>query len=306
MLTAAPIRSVHDRILLLRSLDSLSGIDEAGLSLLAEHASRQVVPRGRIFETEGARLRRVNIVVEGRVEIQRRGRLVMIVERGRGVGFLSALAADEQGITARALEDCVMLSIPVEVLRTVYEENFSVVRRTLQVLAVSRLKVRGYLPADPRKPPPVELGDCPAGELTFVQRVMAARIGLFARANMDAVVDIARGSRQLRVPAGQLLWKQGDPAPTYLRLLYGRVQCTRDGGGQIEIGADWILGIFDGMSNQRRAYSVRALSDLVALEADYAALLSVFETHRVLAMQLLAGMARPLLLGEDEPDLEFS
>ena len=301
MLTEIPAGSVRDRVLLLRSLPTFNGLDDEGLTLVAEHARGRTFRAGESVTTEGKPLSHVYILIDGQMTATRHGQRVAVVQRARGVGFLSVMARDEHGVTAVADEETQTLEIPVEVLESGLEENFSLVRNSLRNLASVLVRKRGNLPAPADKPPPFSMGEYREHDHTLVERILDLRSGrgIFQDCNLDAIFAFARRIEQVRVEPGTDFWKIGEPSSYWLRIDYGRVRCTAADGKSVDVGHRYVLGIMDAVGQVKRSYDARAETRVVAYKNQLETLLDVLEMHADLARDFLAVLARAVL---DTPD----
>ena len=128
-----------------------------------------------------------NIVERGAVRVRRRGTEIAVVRRGRGVGFLSILARDENGICAEAIEDSATFEFPAEALLQAYEEDFNFLRNAIRNLARGLLDDRGSLPTRDGIQPPIEEGVLRDRPRTLVERILLLKdAGIFDGKNLDA------------------------------------------------------------------------------------------------------------------------
>jgi len=137
MLGKAPLRGIRDRVLTLRSMSTLSGLDDEGFVLIAEHARNRSFAKGDWLCREGNPIESVYIILDGRVRVSRLGRELVVISRPGGVGWLSTLARDENGIDAVALDDVQALEVPGGVLSDALAENFSLTHRILAKISSS-------------------------------------------------------------------------------------------------------------------------------------------------------------------------
>lgn len=87
-------------------------------------------------------MKQVQIVLQGRVDVSRRGKHLVTVTRSGGVGYLSTQANDEHGVTAVAEQDTVVLEVASQDLIHAYEENYSLLRNSIRALARNILSKR--------------------------------------------------------------------------------------------------------------------------------------------------------------------
>ncbi len=293
MLSEYPNHSIRDRFLLLKALPSLAGLDDDGFSLLAEHTRSRYFEKGELVLQEGHPIEVVRLVVQGRIRVMRNGKLYTMVERPHGVGFVSVLARDPQGVHAEAVEDTQTLEVPVSVLLSAFEKNFSLLRNSLRLSANSLMQRRGNLPVRPERAAPVELGEYAERSETLVERILEiSKTPLFAKCNVEAVVDIARRSREVRVEPGHVFWEVGDPPDFNLRVKYGCVRCENAKGEHVEVGSGFVLGALDPLGDLPRSYRAVAKTKIIAFIGEKNSFLSALETHHDVAMELLSTFAQ--------------
>ena len=295
-LTELPVQSVRDRVLLLRSMAALSSLERDALVLIAEHARERNFAAGEVIIVEGESMETVYLVIRGQVTVTKEGKLIAVVERGYGMGFVSLLARDEQGVHAVANVATRTLALPSDVLLNAFEENFSLVRNSIRLQAATVVQRRGDLPADPKNPPKIEIGTYRERELTLVERMLAIRqTPLFANANIDATAELARANIEVRYEPDTVLWRIGDPSSFSLRIVYGRVQCTNSAGEQIVVGGDYGLGVLDSFSTRPRSYEARTETKVIAFRSNLETFLAIMEANFDLSMELIAILARTQL-----------
>ncbi len=287
---------MRDRFLVLRSLPTIAGIDEEGLFLLAENTRyRRFRAREEVLQ-EGAPIRAVHIVVEGRILESMGGHHLHTAGRSEGVGFIPLMARAPDGVSAIAEVETTTLELPTDVLFDVMEENFSVVRNALCITANNLLALRDNLPAHADHAPTAEVGRYRERPRTLMEIIIETRKGpLFQNANLDAVTDLSRRVREVRFNEGDTLWKIGDSPNFSVRIEYGLVCCQSDSGDEVTVGRDYVLGSMDSLGDRPRAYHARATTPVIAYRIDRDDFLAMLETHYQVALDLLAILATELL-----------
>jgi CRP-like cAMP-binding protein len=296
-----PHRSLRDKVLFLRSQSNLAGIDLEGLALLAENARVRVFQPGETVLQEGAPTPAVYVVMEGELTVRRHGKTTAHVDRGGGAGFPTLLSRDPHGITAVSKGHTVALEIPGEVLVDAYQESFSLIRNNLRLVGRLIVRRRGSLPAAPEAADDGgDLGVYRDVDRTLVEKMIQVRKGIFERCNLDAVVDLARATQELRLDAGQKLWDVGDPSEMWLGIDYGRVRCTNAEGVTVRVTPPFVLGVMDALGVVPRSYEAVAETPIIAFAVSREALLAVLETHFDLAMDFLAMLSGVVVKMLDE------
>ncbi len=296
MLVDLPLPGVRDRVLLLRALDAFEGLDDQALTQLAEHATPRAFRAGEAVFVEGRPVASVHVVVDGQISSRRRGKLLAEVRRPRSVGFLSLLARDDGGVDAAADLPTRTIEVPAAVVLDMIEENASFLRSLLRRTGRGLLGRRGGLPADPAAPPPAEVGEYPARELTTVERVLELRSGgPFAAGSLEPVVELARRQRQVDFAPGERLWAAGEPSTWTLRIIAGLVRCAGDDGRAVTVGRGFVLGNVGALGDLPRSFEARAETRVVGYRGELDDILAVIESHPELGRELLTVLSRMLL-----------
>ena len=159
---------------------------------------------------------------------------------------------------------------------------------------------RGGLPAPRDQPPPsVELGVYRPQGRTLVERLIrdACHSALLARQHRGADRAAAQHARAAP-PAGEVLFRVGDPSPFWFVVEYGRIACTNGAGERMDVGAGFVIGMMDAIGQQQRSYEARAETQVVVQRIDLEPYLGVLELHSDLARDVLANIARTSLDGK--------
>jgi CRP-like cAMP-binding protein len=284
---------LRERVLMLRSIEWFDGLDDRALLLLTEHARSVRYRSGQIISHANQAVRAVYVVSTGEVSLDREGGELRFGP-GTAFGAMALLARKPLGL-ARTLTDTRILEIPAPVFEAAIDENFSVLRGTLRATGAAVLKARGNLPADPEAQREVELGTFHEQPRTLVERLIELRAGPFGYMNLDALVDLARHMREVRVPAGQLLWSVGDPSTHAFHVDYGKVRCTATDGRSVDVGRGFTIGVLDVWGSEGRVYEAKAETDLIGFSVDFENFLSLLETHVEVGIDILRGFAQSII-----------
>ena len=290
---ALPRAGLRDRVLFLRTVDSLEGLDDQGLALLAEHAVPRAYGKGDVLTAEGEPPVALIFVVDGRVATTRKGAAGPFVGRGEGLGMVAVMGEMTSDL-AIAAEDTNTLEIPVAAFRVVLEESFSLLRHALRVMGATLSRARNHLPADPDAPLP-EKGTYIEKTRTLIELLIEIRRGAWAFMNIDALVDVARAMKEIRVPAGHVFWKVGETSTYVLHVVYGHIRCTSADGRSAVVGFDFTLGVNDVWSGEARPYEARAETDMIAYRIDYEDFIVICEMHATVGLDMLRIIARDYL-----------
>jgi CRP-like cAMP-binding protein len=284
---------LRDRVLLLRAVENFTGLDEDGLTLLAEHARSRAFRKGEVIMEAGGPARSIHIIVEGQVTLTRK-RSPLVMRDGSSFGVLSVIAGAP---TARVVADVDTrtLEIPAAAFNIAIEENFSMLRNALRQIGLTLLRARGRLPADPRNAPAVNIGTYFPRTKTLAQRLMELRTGPYATMNLDALVDLARRMVEWRVPAGHVFWSVDEPSNFALHVDYGRVRCTAADGSSMDVGSNFTLGVMDSWASTPRSYAARAETDLIGYRIADEDFFSIMEMHNEVGLDMLRNIARDIV-----------
>lgn len=291
--------SVRDRLLAVRSLGILEGLDDDAALLLAEYSKVTTFEPEQEVTSATEEPDSVYIVLEGRLSVPRPHGAPIVIDNGRGVGVIGVLANNGKGRRSVADVATRALQIPKDVFLTALEESFSIGRNVLKVFAGMLLDARGTLPSDMDAIPGDGIMEERTETRTLVERVIElSRTGIFIGANLDAIFDVARTLRQVRVPPGHVFFSAGEKARTVVRLLAGRMGCTAPDGSTVELRRGYVLGGLAAMAGRKHAFEARSLTEVVAYEFNFEDFLVVLEAHPELMMRMLSTLAAQLL---DEP-----
>lgn len=296
MLTDLSIQTVRDRMLLLRSLPSFAPLEDESLTLLAEHIRVRSCRDGEVLLTLGEPVHHAYVVLEGRVQWQRKGRAPAISAHQDVVGWITLMARDPDGLDARAIGDSLVLELPADVLEHALEDDFGIVRNSIRLGGMALLAARGNLPSPRGRSVPFDMGVLRPERRTLVERLIDMRkVPLFARANAEALIALVRSSDEARFEPGEVIWRVGDVANFWLLIEYGRLRCTNEDGEHQDVGAGFVLGIMDSLAQVSRAYEVRADTLVITNRIHLESFLGVLESHFELARDYLAFMAQTVL-----------
>lgn len=283
--------SLRSRVLALRSMPFLSTRHSNELTALAHHAVVRSFGDGDILVSRGEHVRSVFLLTRGVAVYRDDARVVERFEAPGSIGLIPMLASAAAPFDATAEGDVMALEVDADTLLAFFEDSFPVTEQAIRGLAMQLLDRRGRLPCDPHNPPPAVAGDRPAGPIDFVDRLLTLSAQpFFADVNLDALAEMARRQDEVTFAAGDRIWRLGDPSDTGLRIAYGVVRCSGD-NGEVDIGHDYALGLFDSLARLPRAYSLQAVTDVVALTMSPEAVYGVIEEHFELGRGLLAALA---------------
>jgi CRP-like cAMP-binding protein len=287
-----------ERILYFKKLDKLADLSAAELTVIADHADERFFPKGGRLFREGEPVGAVHLLVEGEVEVQRRGRSLGRYGPGVGLGGLGLFARDTEGWDVTAITDTLTLELEADSLFEVFEDRFPILLHVLRTTCRQLLDLLVHREIDPRRGIPSAPPLPPGGrDLDLVERIFFLRQMLpFQRSSINALFELSRGLTQVRFPPGVTLWREGDPAPGIYLILSGHVSAVSETRGlRFRPGPGYPLGSMEAVSSSPRWYEAVTETPLVALQGNAEALIDVFEDNFEMAMDYLAMVARGVL-----------
>jgi CRP-like cAMP-binding protein len=295
-----------ERALYLKKLPLFGSLPSSQLLVLAEYARPRAFGRGRHLLREGEPIGAIYFVTEGKVHLRRQGRELGHALPGSAVGGLGLFARDETGIEARAEAETRTLELDAETLREVFEDHFAILRH---VLRESCRQLIDLMIETQSSMPPVMAprhARLPRSELDLVERIFFMRQApAFAGSSIDALAELSRGTTEVRLAPGSVLWREGEPSDHVLLLMSGEVECKVERHGfSYRSGPGTPLGSLDALAERPRWYTAAAAGEVVALRGEIGGLIDVFEDHFEMAVDFLAAISQlTLRILERRPSL---
>jgi CRP-like cAMP-binding protein len=285
-----------ERLLHFKKIPALAGLEGRDLAALAEHARERFFPEGSLLLRDGEPCPAAHFIVEGRVRMRRQGRDLGEVGIGSGVGGLSILARDENGLEAQAITDTVTLELETDAFLEVLEDHFGILRHLLQEIARQLIDLIVRTPRLEPRVPPAHIAV--KRDLDFVERIFVLRQAApFARSSINALAELARGMTELRFEPDVVLWEVGEPSRTLYLVLDGEVSCTApDGRVLFQVGPGSPVGAIESVAGVPRWFRTTTVTPVSALSADAEGLLDVLEDNFEMGFDYLATLARWLMV----------
>lgn len=287
-----------ERLLHLKRVPMLSGLAGSDLAAIADAAGERFLPRGTVVYREGEPVGSVHFVVQGALATFRRGKRFGRVGPGAGVGGLGVFSRDPLGSQVAADEDTLTLELDADALFELLEDHFPVLHHVLREMSRRAIDLLTRFRLDPTTGIP----DCPVdaaagpGEMDLVDRIFfLRRMSVFRRSSITALADMARSMAQVRFAPGDVLWREGDPAPGVFLVRSGWLRARSAAGLAFRPGPGFPLGALEALGERRRFYDAEAETPVVALQGDISALVDVFEDHFDTARDYLAVIAESTL-----------
>ncbi|MCU0691098.1 MAG: cyclic nucleotide-binding domain-containing protein [Polyangiaceae bacterium] len=286
------------RILALRAFEAWSNLPASRLAVLAEHSEAKFFRKGSYLFREGLPITRMHMVIDGQVELRRHGRLLRRLGSRGTAGGLSMLARDPEGYDGIALEDTTTLEMGLEDTEDIFEDNFDILYSVLRALATDIIQVRRSMgnQAGFRNHFKEAMASL-ARPMDLVERIFFLQSSMVvAQGRINAIADMARLARELRLDPGESLWRAGDPAQEIVVLARGILGCTSNDGTQtFRFGAGDTIGGLDALAGQPRWYGAVANERVVVLALDMDSVVDVWEDHIELPMELVRRLSMSLL-----------
>jgi CRP-like cAMP-binding protein len=270
------------RILALRQFPILAGAELGELAMLAENMADALFPAGAIVAPAGARPPALHLVVEG--DLAGAGR----TWGPRQVfGTLEILARRDLVEAVIAARQTRTLQLASSEITEVLEENFSVLRATVQGLAA---RLAHVLPPLPRATIP------DAEPLGFVDRLIILRQQrAFAGARLEALAMLAHSSEEVIYPMGAVVARRGDPATHLSTVVDGMLHAE----GRMLVAGDRISP-FAAIAELPHPATIEATTRTRVLRTSASAIFDAIEDHTDLGLAMTRGFSS-LLLDHAEP-----
>jgi CRP-like cAMP-binding protein len=293
-----PLVAPVQRILYLKRLPSFATLPGPDIAVIAEQAQERFFAAGEVLLREGQAVSALYFVVEGALDVHRRGRFVGRVGPGAGVGGLGLFARDPEGAQVTAASDTLALELDADTVLEVFEDRFSILHHVLRDFSRQFVDLVSRVRVDPMNGiPETAFGMDPNQELDIVERIFFLRQMLpFQRASINALAELSRGLTQVRFEPGVTLWHEGDVGPGIYLILAGHVTATSEARGLLfRPGPGFPLGALEAVAESPRWYDAVAETRLVALHGSVEALIDVFEDNFEMAMDYLQVLAQAML-----------
>ena len=296
MIRDSEIRGVRDRVLMLHSLETLSGLQDEDLSILAERMRLRHFDVGDVLLDEQHAIESVYFILEGTVRIERAGSTIGNLHRGTAAGFYALLAGDDRGVLATAQEPTTAFELSVGVLTRALHRFPTLLRHFTRLTASALLVSRGCLPIDDKQE------EIPCGQPAERHRTLAERILAFSQSarvlpkvGLSAAFEMVLQATEERIDAGQTLWREGDTSTSALAIDQGRIRCSCASGRTSAICGPFMLGRLETLAGVPRPYGAVAETDLLALRIQRETWYSVLEAHPDVGMALLSRLSADML-----------
>lgn len=100
-----------------------AGLPRATLEQLAANASEVRIASGERLYAEGDPPTHFHVLIDGRLQVTTRGRLLGYINRREPIGEMGVIAAEARNASIHALRDCLLLSLPAAVFMAFLREH---------------------------------------------------------------------------------------------------------------------------------------------------------------------------------------
>ena len=143
----APTVGTVERILSLKRIPMLAGLPPEDLAVVAEPGRERFFPKGSVLLREGEPIPALYAVLDGRVHMSRKGRMLGHVGSAGFVGGAAMFARDPDGLAAVAETDTLALEVEADAALEIFEDHFPILHHVLRevcrwLLDLERERVR--------------------------------------------------------------------------------------------------------------------------------------------------------------------
>jgi CRP-like cAMP-binding protein len=291
----APRRNAVEREIFLRSM-ALGRPPSRDNRQMGEAMREEFFPAGTVIYRVGDPSDEIYFVVRGTISLTKEGTVTRNLDARSVVGILDAIRERPHDRTATALTDVEALVLRDEDRLEMLEDSFEYTRDIILFSLIGLHELMLELPdmglAEPgESSPPVEPPE--PDPLPMIERVLTLRDApAFGRASIQPLVSLAQLATEVRVRAGEMLFRAGEVTGVFFVVARGCVELERsDPPGLARFGPAAIVGGIPALGDAERIYSARAVGDSVLLcfrESDF---FDVLEDHFELARSVLAFIA---------------
>ena len=278
-----------ERLLHLRSMPSIGGMDGDGLTYLAHRSVERRYAKGEdVFSPENP-VRSVHFVVEGAVRVMQEGAHLLDCRPPWAIGFLPVLSKSPIGQHAYALEDTVTLEVTQADILELMESDFGFLATGIRQLSRQLLEYQAKLEKNGRmsRSEPDDEVPYPEKELDLVERLSLSRFGPYEDVNLAALLQMVRQQREVRWPPGHVIWREGDFAADGFHVVYGVVHC-HSAERDFRMGPKSVLGFLESNGLLARSYTATTETEVVALQSTTEGFFDVLEDNFGLAFGFLS------------------
>lgn len=254
-----------------------------------------LVARGllRRFETgeaiakEGERLDALHWVLEGCVEITRKGRHYARAGAGDAVGAIVVCARDPEGLTAIATTPTHTLAFAADRLGVSVSGRSPLLEPTLravtrEAIALQRRSGGPSFTGQRSRQIPLDLSD-PVDRMLLLRTATGGP----AMTRIESIADLAEVARPIELPTGASLWRTGDPSERWALILSSGKIVGRSENHEVTYGHGDMIGLLDATAQVPRWYDAAVTEHVTALRLEMDDLVQVVVDHPEFQDELL-------------------
>lgn len=303
MTSGGRARTVVARVLRLKRFAIFASLTPAALTSLAERVQERGFAPGDDLLDGGAGAPRLHFVLQGNVEVRHRDRVLERLGDGGVVGEIDVLSdARHAHLTARATSATRSWSIDRAGLLAAQEDSFPLQRALLRALGAADLQARRrrgwqrvYGRADDAAVS--ALAGAAGGDLLeLAHRVYALRrTRELGGLRIRTLGRLAAASEVAWVPAGEAVWRRGDPADFAVQVLRGSLRCKSDDAAPFTVASDTLLGLSEALAEGERWCDVSAASEVLTMRLGIEDILDELEDDTDVAVELMTALANDVI-----------
>ncbi len=289
-----------EKIIRLRSVPTLVALPAPELAQVAHALRTRTFQAGDVLLREDEPPRSFFLLTSGTVSMMRKGRRVGTITAPGGVGFLSFLARTAGGTASVAETYVETYEVRAEVMDEIFEDHFQVLLATIHWV-VERVMIENR---QQRQPPPFVapkdglhklVGERALGVIEKI--LLLRRMRVFAEANVNSLASLVQHMVEVRVPAGEVLWRPDEPSNYSLFIVKGMCELAwSDGEVRQEVGPGYVVGGAEALLSHPRWNTLTTREPAILLKGSREGQINVFEDDHELALRFLSVLAT-LLMG---------
>ncbi len=295
-----------ERILRLRGVPVFRAMKASELAQVAATIRSATFEKGDVLLREDEPPKAFHLLLSGGVTMRRRGNTIRSISAPGGVGFLSLLARTGGGTEAVAESRTETFEVSADAMYEMFEDHFAVLLGTLRWVTERLIQENMVQEPPPYNPPPEGfdqlIGD---RELGLVERIFLLRrtVG-FKHANVNSTARLVRAMKEVRLPAGETIWRPGDPATSTLFLVKGKMNLSwrnaEDQRPMVQVvGPGYSVGGAEAIASRPRWNELVTAEPAVFLQGSREGLIDMLEDDLEVALQFLSMLAGFLLAAWD-------
>jgi len=256
----------------------------------------QSFPAGTTLYREGEASQLVYFVKHGEVALRKEGQEPWTFRDRDVIGILDVMQDRARDRTAEAVTDTVALTVSADDWFELLEDNYEVTRHAVAGVALGLYELGLRLAPTGGFPPPVpdDTEARPIRSFDTVERIIALREApLLAKANVQPLTGLAASLEELRLGAGETLFRRGEPSSALFLVARGLIEVAReDPIVRAGFGPGEVVGGYGAIAHAEQPFDAIARIPSLVFRVGLEQYWDLMEDHFELARSLLAEMAR--------------